>query len=121
VALKGEDKLKLEPEIMNGNIIQTGNLALTVFNNIKKETVRDLGYSVQSYIARSLAEVAIREADRLSVEHVGFTGGVAYNDRIVSLVREIVISQGLKFYTHNSIPPGDGGLSFGQAIAAGYG
>jgi hydrogenase maturation protein HypF len=121
VALKGEDKLKLEPEIINGNIIQTGNLALAALNNIKKETVHDLGYSVQSYIARSLAEVAIREADRLSVKHVGFTGGVAYNDCIVSIVREIVISQGLKFYTHNSIPPGDGGLSFGQAIAAGYG
>jgi hydrogenase maturation protein HypF len=121
VALNGEDKLKLEPEIKDGNIIQTGNLALTVLNNIEKETVHDLGYSVQSYIARSLAEIAINEADRLGVKHVGFTGGVAYNDRIVSLVQEIVISEGLKFYAHNHIPPGDGGLSFGQAIAAGYG
>jgi hydrogenase maturation protein HypF len=119
-ALTGEDKLALEPEIVSGNIIQTSNLALTVLNNIEKETVQNLAYSTQSYVARSLAEVAVHEADRLDVKNVGFTGGVAYNNHISSLIRKIVTSRGLRFYEHRVIPPGDGGLSFGQAISAGY-
>ncbi len=120
VALHGEDKLALEPEIMSGNVIKTSSLALAALNSVEKETVQDLAYSTQSYIARSLAEVAVHEADRLGVENIGFTGGVAYNNHISSFIRKIVTSHGLKFYEQWSIPPGDGGLSFGQAISAGY-
>ena len=120
VALGGEDKLGLKPEIMSGNVIQTSNLVLAILDELEKETVQDLAFSAQSYIARSLAEVAVQEADRLSVKSIGFTGGVAYNIHISSLIREIVSSHGFKFYEHKSIPPGDGGLSFGQAVSAGY-
>jgi hydrogenase maturation protein HypF len=120
VALGGEDKLALKPEIMSGNVIQTSNLVLAVMDRIEKETVQDLAFSAQSYIARSLAEVVVREADHLGVKSIGFTGGVAYNSHISSLIRKIVSSHDLKFYEHRSVPPGDGGLSFGQAISAGY-
>jgi hydrogenase maturation protein HypF len=118
-ALHGEDKLALKPD-MTGNIIQTSNLALAVLNGFQEETIRDLAYSTQSYIARSLAELAVQEADRLGVRNIGFTGGVAYNNHISSLIRRVVTSHKLKFYEHTFIPPGDGGLSFGQAISAGY-
>jgi len=119
-ALTGSDKFNLKPEISDGNIIQTDNLIMAVYENLKKVSVHDLAFSAQAYIARSLAELAIHEADRLGVKHIGFTGGVAYNNHISSTIREVVASRGYKFYVHNMIPPGDGGLSFGQVIVAGY-
>jgi hydrogenase maturation protein HypF len=120
VALNGKDKLELKPEISSGNIIRTENLALAISENIGKAPVQDLAYSAQSYIARSLAEMALTEADRLGVTCIGFTGGVAYNNFLLAAIRDIVTSAGHKFILHSLVPPGDGGLSFGQAIVAGY-
>ncbi|WXG42585.1 MAG: carbamoyltransferase HypF [Promethearchaeati archaeon SRVP18_Atabeyarchaeia-1] len=120
-ALNGEDKLELKPELDSANIIRTDNLALAILENIGKATIQDLACSAQAYIARSLAEVALAEADRLGVGRIGFTGGVAYNNSFCSIIRRIVTSRGLKFNLHNLVPPGDGGLAFGQAVVAGYG
>jgi hydrogenase maturation protein HypF len=119
-ALNGRDKLQLEPEIASGNIIRTENLALAISESISKETAQDLAYSAHAYLARSLAEASLAEADRLGVGCVGFTGGVAYNSLLVSAIRDIVTSRGRKFILHALVPPGDGGLSFGQSIVAGY-
>jgi hydrogenase maturation protein HypF len=78
-----------------------------------------LACSAQSYLAKSLAQLAVEEAERLNVNHVGFSGGVAYNEHITVTIRRIVEGNGFKFIVHNRVPPGDGGISFGQAIAAG--
>jgi hydrogenase maturation protein HypF len=120
-ALNGKDRLQLEPEIAPGNIIRTENLGLAISESLGKEAVQDLACSAHAYIARSLAELSLAEADRLGVEYVGFTGGVAYNSLLVSAIRDIVTSRGHKFALHARVPPGDGGLSFGQSLAAGYG
>jgi hydrogenase maturation protein HypF len=119
-ALTGRDKLNLKPSILNGNVIQTDNLAMAEFENLSKLRVQDLAFSAQEYIAKSLADLAIREADHLGIKQIGFSGGVAYNSHISSTIGELVTSRGYKFYVHNLVPPGDGGLSFGQAVAAGY-
>jgi hydrogenase maturation protein HypF len=121
VALTGSDKLNLKPEINNQNIIQTDNLVMAILDNLKRLSIHDLAFSAEEYIARGLGELAAQEAARLGVKHVGFTGGVAYNNHISRTIKETVTSQGYVFHVHNAIPPGDGGLSFGQSIAAGYG
>jgi hydrogenase maturation protein HypF len=120
VALTGSDKLNLKPEINNENVIQTDNLVIAISENLGKLSIHDLAFSAEEYIARSLGELAAQEAAHLGVRHVGFTGGVAYNNHISRTIQETVTSQGYVFHVHNAIPPGDGGLSFGQSIAAGY-
>jgi hydrogenase maturation protein HypF len=119
-AVNGKDCLNLEPEIVSGNTIRTENLALAVLERIGKDTAQDLAYSAQAYMARSLAETSLSEADRLGVDCIGFTGGVAYNSFLVSALRDLVTSRGHKFVLHSLVPPGDGGLSFGQSVVAGY-
>jgi hydrogenase maturation protein HypF len=49
---------------------------------------------------------------------VGFTGGVAYNPAISARIRTTVTDAGLTFLGHSAVPPGDAGLSYGQAVAA---
>ena len=117
VALKGKDVLNLTPRL-KGNVIDTKLLVQEIFNQKDNYSVADLAYSAQSYLAKSLAYLAVEEAERLNVNHIGFSGGVAYNEHITATIRRVVEGNDFKFLVHNRIPPGDGGISFGQAIAA---
>ncbi|KPV62021.1 MAG: (NiFe) hydrogenase maturation protein HypF [Candidatus Bathyarchaeota archaeon BA2] len=118
-ALKGKDVLKLTPEF-RGNAIDTTLLVHEIFNQRGKHSVADLACSAQSYLARSLAELAVEEAEQLNVDFIGFSGGVAYNEYITVTIRKIVEENGFKFLVHNQVPPGDGGISFGQVVAAAF-
>lgn len=118
-AIKGKDKMNLPPRI-NKNILDTTFLINEIFANKDKVSVEDLACSSQSYLARGLAQMAIKEAVRLQVNQIGFSGGVAYNKYITEEIRKAVEKEGFKFLFHNKIPAGDGGTSFGQAIVAGF-
>jgi hydrogenase maturation protein HypF len=116
-ALGGKDVLKLEP-VLKREVIETTSMVHQVFANIGRLGVRDLAYSAQSYMARSLGKSAATVANELGLETIGFTGGVACNDAITHILRATVESEGFRFLVHKFVPPGDGGLSFGQAVVA---
>jgi len=119
VALKGKDVLNLAPRL-KGNVVDTTFLVHEIFNQREKYSVADLACSAQSYLARSLAQLAVEEAEQLNVKHIGFSGGVAYNEHLTVTIRRIVEGKGFKFLIHNRVPPGDGGISFGQTVVAGF-
>jgi hydrogenase maturation protein HypF len=119
VAVKGEDVLKLKP-IINGNVLNTSEMVLAVFENRNKASKANLAYSVHAYLARGLASMAVDLALENGVKHVGFTGGAASNEILAGLMRGIVEAAGLKFLVHEAVPAGDGGVSFGQANVGGF-
>ncbi|MGB9960491.1 MAG: carbamoyltransferase HypF [Candidatus Bathyarchaeales archaeon] len=119
LALKGKDVLKLNP-IIEGNILNTTELLLEIFENCEKYRVADLAFSAHAYLAKGLATIAIQKAMENSVKAVGFSGGVACNEIFTRLMRETVEASGLDFIVHEVVPPGDGGLSFGQAVFGGF-
>jgi len=118
-ALKGKNVLNLTPRLKE-NTIDTTLLVREIFDQRGKYSVADLACSAQSYLARSLAQLAVEKADELNVNNIGFSGGVAYNEHITMTIRKIVEGNGFKFLVHNRLPPGDGGISFGQAIVASF-
>jgi hydrogenase maturation protein HypF len=118
-AIEGKDVLNLAPHY-NGNVLDTTFLVQEIFTKKDSFSVKDLACSAQSYMARGLAQLAVKEAERLNVKHVGFSGGVAYNEYINSTIRKVVETAGYRFLVHHKIPAGDGGTSFGQAIVAGF-
>jgi hydrogenase maturation protein HypF len=118
-ALNGKDVLHLSPRF-NENVIDTTLLVHEIFNQRGKYPVANLACSAQSYLARGLAELAVEEAERLKVGFIGFSGGVAHNEYITLTIRRIVEENSFKFFVHNKVPPGDGGISFGQAVATGF-
>jgi hydrogenase maturation protein HypF len=119
IASQGQDCLKLEPEIKN-RIIDTTYLLKKIHETQTRNDVQvsDLALSAQSYLARSLAELAVECAISEGIEAIGFTGGVACNSYITNVIRQKVEKSGLNFLSHDRVPPGDGGVSLGQAIAA---
>ncbi|MGD8544404.1 MAG: carbamoyltransferase HypF [Candidatus Bathyarchaeota archaeon] len=119
MAIKGKDLLKLEPKI-KGNILNTTQMLLEVFENRQKNSKADLAYFAHAYLAKGLAKLAIEKALENDVKTLGFSGGTASNEILSLTIRKTVEASGLKFLVHETIPPGDGGLSLGQAFAAGF-
>lgn len=119
VAAKGKDVLDLELAICN-SVVDTSQLLLAVYENQGRYSKADLAYSVHAYLAKSLAALAVEKAKENGVSTVGFTGGAAVNALLSSLLRKVVEEAGLRFLVHEVLPPGDGGVSFGQAIVGGF-
>lgn len=118
-ALAGKDALNLKP-IVQGNVLDTTGLLARIFENRSKTSVADLAYSAHAYLSKGLAALAVENARSHGVETVGFSGGAACNQILAQLMREAVEAAGLRFVVHESVPAGDGGVSFGQAVVAGF-
>lgn len=118
-ALGGRNVLKLQP-IIKENVVDTTSLVNEVFTQKDAFSNTNLAFSVQSYIACSLAQLASEKGKQLGIDVVGFSGGVAYNEHITSIIRRVVKENGLRFVVHELVSPGDGGISFGQAVVAAW-
>lgn len=118
-AAQGREALNLEPEIAE-NTLNTSKMLNQVFQNKQRFSKADLGFSAQSYLARGLALLAIEKAQELGITNIGFTGGVAHNKHITLTIKKAVEEAGFRFFVHWLVPPGDGGVSFGQAVVAAF-
>lgn len=66
-------------------------------------------------LAEGLAELAAHEAGRLGIRHVGLSGGCMQNVTLTLALAEALEQRGLIPLPHRNLPPGDGGISLGQA------
>jgi hydrogenase maturation protein HypF len=118
-AIHGKGTLKLAPTV-NDNVLDTTQLLLQIFENRGKLCKADLAYSAHAYLATGLASLAVEKALENDVGTVGFSGGVACNELLASLMRARVEAAGLRFLVHEVVPAGDGGVSFGQVAIGGF-
>ena len=119
LAMKGHDQLRLQPLIEN-NTLDTTRMLSTIFEERHKLAKQDLARAAHAYLARGFAALASEKASEYGVRIVGFTGGVACNEILTLMIRKLIEAHGLRFLTHETVPPGDGGLSFGQAAASAF-
>ncbi len=133
---EGEPAMKLEacaafghPIPLEPPIVQRGGVFVVETTKIFQELWRlrregakqeDIAATAQDVLARALAQVALRVAQEAGVEAVGLTGGAAVNAALAQAVKEEVEKAGLRFLAHTKVPPGDGGLSFGQLVHAAW-
>ena len=119
LALQGKDTLNLDP-ILNGDVLDTTCLILEIFENVGKIPKENLALSAHIYLARGLAMLAVEKAWEKDVKAIGFSGGVAFNEIMTLEIKRFVESSGINFFVNEYVPPGDGGLSFGQTVVAGF-
>jgi hydrogenase maturation protein HypF len=93
--------LKLEP-IIKDNVLMTTPLFEFLVRNMDKDKKR-LAATVQRYLAEGLYEIA-----KQYNKPIVWSGGCAYN----TLMTGFMLEQGV--LTNREVPPGDGGISFGQ-------
>ncbi|MDE6735091.1 MAG: carbamoyltransferase HypF, partial [Desulfovibrio sp.] len=67
-------------------------------------------------LAKGFADMAAKAAEKLGLRTVGLSGGAFQNLILSARLREELAARGLTPLSHAQVPPGDGGLSLGQAV-----
>ncbi len=93
--------LPFEPVIEN-NVLMTTPLIEFLVKNLDKDKKR-LAATAQKYLAEGLYEIAKQYG-----KPIVFSGGCAYN----TIMTNFMLEHGV--LTNKQVPPGDGGISFGQ-------
>lgn len=89
-----------------------------MIEEIAKERRRRIASSRIAYrFHRTLAELIGRVAELVGLQHVVLTGGCFQNALLVNLASHRLSSTGFTVLNHRQVPPNDGGLSLGQAVA----
>ena len=115
-----DDKSYL-PELLDGSPYQIGTKPLW------QAIVRDLRANIaaesisarfHAAIARAFVQCAILAREATGIQQVAMSGGCLHNRRLAQLLRAGLESNGFSVHRHKHVSPGDGGLSYGQAVVA---
>ncbi len=80
--------------------------------------VSDLAYGFHAALAEMVA-AGVRECSRLTgIKTVALSGGVFQNLTLLGLCRKRLEEKGFRCLVHSLVPPNDGGIALGQAVAA---
>ncbi len=123
LAARGSPKVELPVVIAEKDgryVLETTGILLAAIEARKDHRREDIASSVQHAIATGFAEIAVRCAEEEGISKIGITGGVAYNEAIVSQVARVVKKSGFELLQQEKAPPGDGGIALGQALIASY-
>jgi phosphoheptose isomerase len=82
------------------------------------ESVPSLAAAFHDATAAMIVMVAERVRDRTGIQIVGLTGGVFQNALLVESARCGLETAGFRVLLHRMVPPNDGGLALGQAVAS---
>ena len=78
----------------------------------------ELARAFHDGMAAMLAESIRRVAKRTGLKRVALSGGCFANHLLLRGVWDSLSGRGLEVYIHRMVPPGDGGISLGQAVSA---
>ncbi len=65
-----------------------------------------------------LLRAAILAREATGIGQVALSGGCMHNRRLRRLLRAGLEAEGFQVFQHIQVSPGDGGLSYGQAVVA---
>jgi hydrogenase maturation protein HypF len=108
-------------EIREGNpaVVDWGPMFEVILQEVRRSTDRDsLASRVSSRFHNTLAQIILGIAERAGFERVVMSGGVFQNRTLVETAVPLLQRAGFRVFTHQRIPPNDGGISLGQAMVA---
>jgi hydrogenase maturation protein HypF len=114
VRLKAGDWQKREPMVMEVAPLW-GELLHDLKSGIGKPR---MAARFHAGVAAGFAGAAQAARMAAGISDVAMSGGVMHNRRLARLLRTKLEAVGFKVYQHRQVSPGDGGLSYGQAVAA---
>jgi hydrogenase maturation protein HypF len=82
------------------------------------DTPAELARRFHETLAAMLSEAAVSAARKACLTRAVLSGGCFLNGLLLERLVERLAAAGLETYTHSRVPPGDGGLSLGQAVVA---
>jgi len=90
-----------------------------LFRAILRDRERDVAASVISaQFHNTLAEIIVAVAREAGAKRVALTGGVFQNRYLTERAYRRLESEGFRPFTHQRLPPNDGGIALGQIVVA---
>ncbi len=118
---RGNDFKKYELKISDEGlgILPTDELFSDILEMKKKgEETEKIAYFFHASLAAMTAEAVVRAGEAAAVRTAALSGGVFQNLLLLRLTEEELERRKIKVLRHSLIPPNDGGIAVGQALAA---
>ena len=87
---------------------------------IAGEDAGRLAYQFHRQLAEAITAGCVRIRNMTKVNTAALSGGVYQNQLLLRLTEHLLKNAGFEVLTHHLIPPNDGGICLGQAVAAMY-
>ncbi len=69
-------------------------------------------------VASAFVRASVLARSATGITQVALSGGCMHNRRLARLLRSGLEAEGFQIFQHRNVSPGDGGLSYGQAVVA---
>ena len=100
-------------------VIRTGKMWKAILDDLwRGMPARRIAARFHAGVAGGFINAAANARIETSINVVVLSGGCMHNRRLARLLREGLEEEGFKVYQHRQVSPGDGGLSYGQAVVA---
>ena len=114
VELSGGDGSRREPAILRMASLWQG-LMKDLRNGVDRAQI---AARFHASVAHAFVQAVVQTRAATGIEQVALSGGCMHNRRLTRLLRTGLEQEGFRVFVHRSVSPGDGGLSYGQAVAA---
>jgi hydrogenase maturation protein HypF len=100
-------------------VLSSAPLWQSILSDLKADESKALiSARFHAAVAAALVRVAVSARAATSIEQIALSGGCMHNRRLARLLRSGLEEEGFVVYRPVQVSPGDGGLSYGQAVVA---
>ena len=107
-------------ETKNGTVLMDPRAIIrTLLEGLEaNRPVADLASAFHNTLALMLADCVRTVSERTGLRRVVLSGGCFVNRLLLTRLHTLLREEAMEVYIHHQVPPGDGGVSLGQAVAA---
>ncbi|MGB8031828.1 MAG: carbamoyltransferase HypF [Terracidiphilus sp.] len=99
--------------------ISAGPLWRELFEDLRSGVAKPrIAARFHAGLAAAFVRAAILARTATGIQQVVLSGGCMHNRRLARLLRAALEAEGFQVFQHVQVSPGDGGLSYGQAVVA---
>jgi len=109
------------PFYLEGSSILTGELLRSIVRDRQNSVPRaQIAANFQQALVEAFTAAVVSTRAKEGLERVVLSGGSFQNRFLLSALRRRLAAQGFTVYSHQQVPPNDGGLALGQALVAAW-
>ena len=112
-------QLSTRGRIGSGAVLRIDNLWHAVVGDLRGNLPKScIAARFHTGIAEGFIQAAASARESTGISRVVLSGGCMHNRRLTRLLRSGLEEKGFQVFQHRQVSPGDGGLSYGQAVVA---
>lgn len=105
------------PYTITGDVIDPALMFEAILKDLQAGVpVRSIIFRFHYTVAAMVVEGAERARNKKGINSVVLSGGCWHNKYFFEITRQLLLIKGFNVHYHRIVPPGDGGISLGQAM-----